>query len=320
MSEVTKAADDLDPDIKRFHQAISSGYAAHPPRPGQTLADRRQVAEQIRAPWTRGGPAMARTRELRLGLRHVRVRIHEPSTGGEDLPILVYIHGGGWMLFSLDTHDRLMREYAARAGVAVVGVDYSLSPEAKFPTALEEIVSVVDALRAGEAGPGLDAGRIAIGGDSAGGNMSVAANLLLKRLGKPVLDAMVLNYGAFDHAVTPSHDRYGSDGYMLNSAEMVVFWDAYLRGEADYADPLAAPLRADLSGLPPAFLCIAACDILVDGNLAMAASLRAAGVDVTTRLHEGASHSFLEAVSISPLADLAFTEAAVWLSRHLSRA
>lgn len=316
MSDVIKAADDLDPDIRRFHHAISSGYAAHPAQPAQTLADRRQVAETVRAPWTRGGPVMARTRDMRLG--GVRVRIHEPVLGG-DLPVMLYIHGGGWMLFSLDTHDRLMREYAGRAGVAVIGVDYSLSPEAKFPTALKEIVAVVDAVRAGEGGSGLDANRIAIGGDSAGANMAVAANLLLKRQGKPVLDAMILNYGAFDHAVTASHERYGSDGYMLNSAEMVVFWDAYLRGVEDYANPLAAPLRADLSGLPPAFLCIAACDILVDGNLTMAASLRAAGVPVSASLYDGASHSFLEAVSISSLADRAFTDAASWLSRHLHR-
>lgn len=316
MSDSIKAADDLDPDIRRFHQAINSGYAAYPPHPGQTLADRRQVAERVRAPWTQGGPVMARTREMRLG--GVRVRIHEPVTGG-DLPVMLYIHGGGWMLFSLDTHDRVMREYAARAGVAVVGVDYSLSPEAKFPTPLDEIVAVVDAIRAGDAGAGLDPSRIAIGGDSAGANMSMAANLLLKKQGKPVLDAMILNYGAFDPAVTASHERYGSDGYMLNSAEMVVFWDAYLRGAEDYGNPLAVPLRADLSGMPPAFLCIAACDILVDGNLAMAASLRAAGVPVNASLYDGASHSFLEAVSISALADRAFTEASAWLSRHLRR-
>ncbi len=318
MSEVIKAADDLDPDIRRFHHAINSGYAAYPPHPGQTLADRRQVAEIVRAPWTQGGPVMARTRDLYLGDRGVHVRIHEPVADG-DLPVMLYIHGGGWMLFSLDTHDRVMREYAARAGVAVVGVDYSLSPEAKFPTALEEIVAVVDAIRAGQAGPGLDPTCMAIGGDSAGANMAVAANLLLKGQGKPVLDAMVLNYGAFDHAVTASHERYGSDGYMLNSAEMVVFWDAYLRGAEDYGNPLAVPLRADLSGLPPAFLCIAACDILTDGNLVMAASLRAAGVPVSANLYEGASHSFLEAVSISPLADRAFTEAAAWLNHTLAR-
>ncbi|MFV3128924.1 alpha/beta hydrolase [Niveispirillum sp. KHB5.9] len=316
MSDDIKAAADLAPEIQRFHEAINGGYAAYPPHPGQTLADRRQVAEKVRAPWTKGGPVMARTREMCIGQRNVRVRIHEPVLGA-DLPVLIYIHGGGWMLFSLDTHDRLMREYAARAGVAVVGIDYSLSPEAKFPTALEEIVSVIDALRAGEAGEGLDATRLAIAGDSVGGNMSVATNLLLKCQGKPVLNAMLMNYGAFDHAVTSSHERYGSDGYMLNSAEMVVFWDAYLRGPDDYRDPLAAPLRADLSGLPPAFLAIAACDILVDENLAMADALRAAGVAVVANLYEGASHSFLEAVSISPLADRALTEAAAWLAAKI---
>lgn len=318
MSQGIEAADDLAPEIRQFHAAINSGYAAHPPQPGQTMADRRQVAEKVRAPWAAGGPAMARTTDLRVGTRDVRIRIHRPSLE-RGLPSLLYIHGGGWMLFSLDTHDRLMREYAARAGIAVIGVDYSLSPEAKFPTALEEIVSVIDWLREQGEGAGLDPSRIAIAGDSAGANMAVAANLLLRQQAKPVLDGMLLNYGAFDHAVTPSHARYDGDGYMLNSAEMVVFWDAYLRGPADYDDPLAVPLRADLRGLPPAFLAIAGCDILADGNLSMAAALRAAGVPVAANLYEGASHSFLEAVSISPLADRALAESAVWLARRLAR-
>lgn len=311
-------AGDLDPEIRRFHRAITEGYAAHPRGPDHSVADSRRVAELVRAPWTAGGPAMASTEERRVGDLAVRVRIHRPRTGG-DLPVLLYVHGGGWMLFSLDTHDRLMREYAARAGVAVVGIDYSLSPEAKFPRALEEIVSVAGWVRAEGAAAGLDPARIAIGGDSVGANMSVAANLLLRERGLPVLTAMLLNYGAFDHAVTPSHQRYGGDGYLLNSAEMEVFWAAYLRGPEDYAEPLAVPLRADLRGLPPACMSIARCDILLDGNLAMAAALRAAGVEVEKRVYDGASHSFLEAVSISPLADRALAEASDWLSRTLGK-
>ncbi len=312
-------AGDLDPEIRRFHHAIKGGYAAHPKGPGHTVADSRRVAELVRAPWARGGPAMAATEERRVGGLSVRVRVHRPQAGAT-LPVLFYVHGGGWMLFSLDTHDRLMREYAARAGVAVVGIDYSLSPEARFPRALEEIVSVIDWVRAEGASHGLDPSRAAIGGDSVGGNMSVAANLLLREQGKPVLRAMLLNYGAFDHAVTPSHDRYGGDGYMLGSAEMAVFWDAYLRGPGDCGNPLAVPLRADLRGLPPAFMAIARCDILLDGNVAMAAALRAAGVAVEERVYEGASHSFLEAVSISPLADRALAEASAWLAGNLAGA
>lgn len=314
--DVTPAAD-LDPDIQRFHLAINSGYASHPRGPDHGVEDSRRIAEIVRAPWTQGGPVMARTEEMRVGDLDVRIRIHRPSLE-PGLPILVYIHGGGWVLFSLDTHDRLMREYAGRANVAVVGVDYTRSPEAKFPRALDEIVDVIAWLRAHAADLGLDGSRIAVAGDSVGGNMSVATNLRLRQRGLPVTAAMLLNYGAFDHQVTPSHERYGDPGYMLNSAEMVEFWAAYLSDPAEYENPLAVPLRADLTGMPPAFLAIAECDILLDENRQMAVRLRDAGVPVVERIYAGASHSFLEAVSISPLADRAFAESAAWLSHQLS--
>lgn len=308
--------DDVDPDIRRFQQAIEGGYAAHASGPEKTVAERRRVAELVRAPWREGGPVMARTDELRAGGTGVRVRIHRPSLE-PGLPVLIYIHGGGWVLFSLDTHDRLMREYAARSGAVVVGVDYTRSPEAKFPQAIDEIVGVVEWLRNAGASLGLDPARIAVAGDSVGANMSVAVNLRLRERGLGVLAAMLLNYGAFDHQETPSHARYGGPAYMLNSAEMVEFWASYLRGPEDYADPLAVPLRAHLTGLPPAFLCIAQCDILADENRQMAGRLRAASVPVEEQIYPGATHSFLEAVSISPLADKALTEASDWLAQRL---
>ena len=220
------------------------------------------------------------------------------------------------MLFSLDTHDRLMREYAARAQVTVVGVDYSLAPEAKFPRPVEEIVSVARWVRSEGASAGLNPANIAIGGDSAGGNLAVATNLALIAAGQQPLDAQLLNYGAFDPDPRPSHDHFGGPDYNLTSEEMTDFWVNYLPPDAA-SDPLARPLLGDLSGLPPTFLCIAECDILADENWEMAEALEQAGVAVTARSYEGAAHSFLEAVSISPLADRALTEASDWLSQVL---
>lgn len=310
-------ADDLDPDIRRFQREVAAAYGRYPEFERLPLAERRRVAEEVRAPWAAGGPAMFGTETLKVGPLDVRVRIYRPDARAM-LPVLIYVHGGGWTMFSLDTHDRLMREYAARAGVAVVGIDYSLSPEAKFPQALGEIVSVVRWLRVEGAAHGLDPQRIAIGGDSAGGNLSVAANLALLQDGDALLSAILVNYGAFDQqAAYPSYQRYDGPEYNLTTAEMGVFWTNYLRGPQDLGAPLASPLLAEVKGLPPTFFAIAVCDVLADENRAMAARLRAAGVPVTLREYAGATHSFLEAVSISPLADRALAEASTWLTGQI---
>lgn len=308
--------DDVDPDIRTFLRETTADSARFARGITGDLAARRAIAERVRAPWVDGGPEMANIEERRVGASHVRVRIYRPEPSAT-LPLLIYIHGGGWMLFSLDTHDRLMREYAARTGMAVVGIDYSLSPEVRFPHAIGEIVEVLDWLR--EEGPslGLDANIMAIGGDSAGANLALAANLALRDRGAPMCDALLINYGAFDMTARPSHDRYDGDAYMLTVPEMADFWDNYLRAPADEHDPLARPLLADLTGLPPTFLCIAECDILADENREMADRLQAAGVAVQAKVYHGATHSFLEAVRIAPLADRALADAATWLRTTL---
>jgi acetyl esterase len=304
---------DIDPDIRRFQSIISAAYGAFPPFDTLGHADRRAAAEVVRAPWRAGGPVMAETRDLSTP-DGVRLRIHRPEGAGDRAPAMLYIHGGGWTLFSLDTHDRLMREYAARAGLVVVGVDYAHAPEARFPRQIGQILSAIAFVR-GEAGAlGIDPARIAIGGDSVGANMSIAANLALRDRGSPVLAAMLLSYGAFGPAETPAFARYGGPAYMLNGAEMAGFWRDY----GEDADPLAAPLLADVRGMPPAVFTIAECDILADGNHAMAARLRAAGVPVAVFSYPGATHSFLEAVSIAPLASRALDDASGWIARQLS--
>jgi len=305
--------DDVAPEIRDFHRRINAGYANAGDFSRLSLAEARVVAERIRAPWTRGGPTMARTTSLPPSVAGVGLRIHHPGPPAARLPALVYLHGGGWTMFSVDTHDRLMREYAARAGVAVVGVDYSLSPEAKFPQAITEIAGVLDWLRQQGGAYGIDAARLVLGGDSAGANLSVATSLWLRQHDMPPVQGLLLSYGAFDREPSASWHRYDGPHYMLEIGEMHRFWDNYLRDEADRLDPLAEPLRGDLRGLPPAFFAIAECDILADGNRRLAAALEAAGVAVEVQTYAGATHSFLEAVSISPLADRAFDDAARWL-------
>lgn len=306
----TMQNDMADPDIRRFVDAINAAYVEHGAPPGASMAARRAVAERVRKPWREGGPIMATSSEMDMG--GVRLRLHRPVIDAK-LPVMLYIHGGGWTLFSIDTHDRLMREYAGRAGIAVLGIDYSLSPESKFPVALEECAGALDWIAAQAEALNLDANRVLIGGDSAGANLSVATCLLQRQRGRPLPIAMLLNYGAFAPEHTPSYARFGAGDYSLESDEMDIFWANYVDGPDQLADPLVAPLRADLTGLPPAFLAIADCDILSDCNDAFASKLEEAGVPTRAVTYEGATHSFLEAVSIAPLASRALDEQAAWI-------
>ncbi len=311
------AQDDMvDADIRRFADAIAAGYAAHAMPPAAGIAARRAVAERVRQPWREGGPTMAES--VDIDMNGIRLRLHRPTVG-EALPVLLYIHGGGWVLFSIDTHDRLMREYAARAGVAVIGIDYSLAPENKFPVALEECVAALGWIAAEAGNLGLDAHQILIGGDSAGANLAVAACLLARERGQALPAGMLLNYGAFSPEHMPSYARFGDDRYALEPGEMDAFWADYTQSSAQLADPLVTPLLGNLTGLPPAFIAIAECDILADCNHALADRLSAAGVPVQAVTYHGATHSFLEAVSIAPLAARAFDEQAAWIQDIVAR-
>jgi acetyl esterase len=317
--EALAVHDDVDPEIRRFIAALNHGYGQFSDFDALPLPARRMAAETVRERWRTGGPTMARTLETTIA--GCRARIHYPlgqeGAAATPLPAMLYIHGGGWTMFSIDTHDRLMREYAARAGIVVVGIDYSLSPEARYPVALDELVAAFLAVRQDATAHGIDPDAIAIGGDSAGANLSVATCLRLRAARAPLPRAMLLNYGAFDPAATASYVRFDGPAYMLTVAEMDRFWANYVADAARLGDPLVAVLRADLTGLPPAFMAIAECDILADANHAMAMRLREAGVRVDARSYPGATHSFLEAVSISTLADKALDDAALWLDGAL---
>ncbi len=309
----------IDPEIKIFVDSLHTRYRQLKSEAEPTVQEMRRNGEIVRAPWIKGGPGMARISEhsVPLGENNIPVTIFEPDNSNG--AALIYLHGGGWTLFSVNTHNRLMREYAARAGVTVIGVEYSLAPEFKFPCQLNEISAVIDWLHSDQPDLGIDPARLAIGGDSAGANLAMATALKLRDEGRPAeISALILNYGAFDaDIIRESHSLFTSDEYTLNTEEMFMFWDNYLASESDRKNPLAAPINARLSALPPAFMVIAGCDILRDENLLMAQKLKDAGVDVDARLYPGAVHSFLEAVEVAQLSGKALADTCVWLKKTL---
>lgn len=301
---------DLDPDILKFVQKMGEGYATNMTGPITNLTDRRALAEKVRTPFRTGGPVMASTENITVN-DDFGVRIHIPNSGAGN-GTLIYIHGGGWTIFSLDTHDRLMREYAERARCAVVGIDYALSPENRYPKALNQVLDCHEWLLANGEAHGLNVAKIAYGGDSAGGNLSLGAAMKARDEGRPMPHALLLNYAALGNEPLPSWERFNGDPYTLEAPEMIDFWRNYLGPEME-GDAYAFPLKGDVSGLPPAHLCIAECDILVDENKLLWQRLKAAGVAVDGEIYKGATHSFLEAVSMSSLSDRALQRASDWL-------
>jgi len=310
----------LDPEIMRFIDDVRAQWARL--AEGRTLdwPARRDLAEQTRRPWREGGPEIADTHELRADTAAgpVRLRVYDPAPGTAK-PTLVYLHGGGWAMFSLDTHDRVMREFAARGGFAVVGVDYALAPEAPYPAALEQVIGVARWLRTHGPAHGLDGTRLALGGDSAGGSLSMGAALRLRDAGESdTVKAILSIYGGFTPDCAPAClQRYGTAQDMLTGEEVRDFWNLYVGHHRDKRDPYLVPLLADLRGLPPVFVQVGECDVLTGQNLQMAGALLAAGVDVRAKVYAGAPHSFIEAVAVSATARAAVDEGAQWLNRVL---
>jgi acetyl esterase len=308
-----------DPEMLAFSAMMEAEGAKYPaPALRRPLDEARAVTEALNLPLCAGGPEMAESGDRWLPVRGRRLlcRLHRPASG--PLPVLVYLHGGGWVWNSVDTHDRLMREYAAGGGCAVVGPDYSLSPEAAFPQALEECAAVVRWVAARGAELGLDPSCIVLGGDSAGANLAMGVALLLRETDPGLrLRGLLLNYGVFDaDLATPTYDEF-AEGYFLTREKMRFYWECYCPRPADRLNPLAAPLRADLRGLPPVLLHIAELDVLAAENHAMARRLKDAGVPLESRVFPGTAHGFLRALNHVGAARRAAAEGGAWLARVL---
>ena len=222
----------------------------------------------------------------------IPVRIYVPQTNGP-LPVVAYFHGGGFVYCGLDTHDGTCRALANASGCSVVSVDYRLAPENKFPAAPEDAYAVTRWLADNGAEIGVDPQRIAVAGDSAGGNLATVVALMARDRGGPALAFQLLVYPVADFGFDTDSYRENADGYLLTEKMMRAFWSHYLAAEADGDHPYASPLRAErLDDLPPAFVATAEFDPLRDEGEAYAARLAAAGVPTTARRYDGMIHGF----------------------------
>ena len=236
------------------------------------------------------------------------------SAATDILPVLVFFHGGGWVVGDIESHDTGCRHLANRAECAVVSVDYRLAPEHKFPAAVEDCFAATIWVADNAAALGVDPGRLAVGGDSAGGNLAAVVSLLARDHGAPRIGYQLLIYPATDAAMQHDSIARFAEGYVLTRATMRWFYEQYLRSPEDAGDWQASPLIAsDLSGLPPAFILTAGYDPLCDEGDAYAARLAASGVAVTYRRFPGQVHGFALNGKIIRAADTALDEAAAAL-------
>jgi acetyl esterase len=245
----------------------------------------------------------------------IAVRCYTPAGTGP-FPVHVYFHGGGWVIGDIETHDGVCRSLANAAACVVVSADYRLAPEHKFPVAVDDAFAATRWVAARAATLGVDGDRMAVGGDSAGGNLAAAVALLSRDRGGPPLALQVLVYPVTQHAFdTPSYQEH-ADGYLLTRSAMRWFWNHYLRRPEDGEEPLASPLLArSLHGLPPALVITAEHDPLRDEGEAYAARLREAGVPVTVTRYPGMIHGFLRMLNMVDKARAARDEIAAALRK-----
>ncbi|PIK29742.1 esterase [Bacillus siamensis] len=250
----------------------------------------------------------------------VSVRIMRPQNAPAHLPVIVYIHGAGWVFGNEHTHDRLIRELAVGAQAAIIFPNYTLSPEAKYPTAIEEIYAVVKWAADNGRENGMIPESLTIAGDSVGGNMTAAVTLMAKARGDLNIRQQLLFYPVTDASFdTESYHQFAT-GYFLRKDAMMWFWDQYTTNSNERAEITASPLRAtteQLQGLPPALIITAEADVLRDEGEAYANKLREAGVPVTAVRFQGIIHDFvmLNALAKTEAARGAIDLATAWLRK-----
>jgi len=264
-------------------------------------------------------PSLARCEDISITARDGHVlaaRLYAASA--DKLPVLLYFHGGGFTIGSIASHEILCSQLSKLSGCAVVSLAYRLAPEHKFPTAANDAWDALQWLAVQAGALGLDARRMAVGGDSAGGTLAAACALMARDEGIPLALQLLIYPGCAPHQDAPSHRRFAR-GFVLEEREINWFFSQYLRGPADREDWRFAPLNApDVEGVAPAWIGLAECDPLVDEGVLYADKLRAAGVAVDIEIYRGVTHEFIKMGRAIPEALLAHADAARALAKAFS--
>jgi acetyl esterase/lipase len=299
----------LDPQA----QKLADAFAALNLKPVEDSTPE-EARESIRSRTAALGPFedVAAVAEHRVPVKggEIAVRVYSPGGPGPH-PALLFYHGGGWVIGDLYTHDGICRSITNAAGCMVASVDYRLAPEARYPVAAEDSYAALVWVAENAARLGIDPRRVAVGGDSAGGNLATVVALMARDRGGPALVQQTLIYPVTNHDLdTPSYHEHAT-GYLLTREAMRWFWRHYLAREEQGNEPYASPLLASsLAGLPPALVITAGCDPLRDEGEAYAARLRDAGVPVTLTRYEGIFHGFIRMTRLHDKAKAALDEIA----------
>jgi acetyl esterase len=301
-------------------QQVADAFSKPPFLYDMTPADARKVLEDAQSGPVSKLPVDEEWITVPAQVGDVRVRIIRPQGATGTLPVIVYMHGGGWILGNAGTHDRLVRELAVGARAALAFVEYPNSPEARYPTAIEQGYATAQWITRDGASKGLDASRMAVAGESVGGNMTAALALMAKERGDVTFVQQSMYYPVTDAAMnTASYDQFAT-GYYLTRKAMQWFWDAYTADPAQRTEITASPNQASIeqvTGLPPTYLCVDEADVLRDEGEAYAAKLRSAGVPVTTVRYNGTIHDFM---LLNALSQTRATRAAIEQATAILRA
>jgi acetyl esterase len=302
----------LDPIAKGLLDQLTA--AGLPPFESMSPVEARAWIRQMMPPPAEP-EAVASVEPLKCG--DVPGRIYRPESN-VPLPILLYIHGGGWVIGDLDTHDSACRAIANAVPAVVVSLDYRLAPEHKFPSAVDDCYAALCWVAENALKIGGDPVRLAVGGDSAGGNLGAAVALLARDRGKPKVGFQLLVYPATDARMQSRSITENGEGYFLTAGMMKWFWGHYLYGPTDVLDPRVSPaLAPSHEGLPPAYVITAEYDPLRDEGEEYARMLIAAGVPTTLRRYDGLIHGFFTMTEVFPQAREAIRDAAAAMREAL---
>ena len=291
-------------------------YASFKSASSVPLTVMREGYNHERAYWNSFQVALPAVRDLALDTAHghVPLRLYRPDMGSP-IPVLLYAHGGGYIVGNLDTHDRICRLLAKHSGWAVLAIDYTLAPEKQFPVQPDQVLAVVQHVAAQGAQWGLDTTRIALGGDSAGAHLALGAALDARAAGAPQVCGQLLYYGGFGLKDSASRRLYGwADLDGLGDEDTAMYRDAYMPNSQDRDHPRSNLLKSDMAGLPPTFIGAVAYDPLRDDSLVLAEFCKERGVRHELKVYEGVLHAFLHYSAVEPLALQAIADGAAFLN------